>query len=248
MVESSLASTLQDWLAQKLDQQVIIRWGSSRTAPLRSRLESMPGLSAKRVLRLHLHHMFRDADAATREALLVWSSGRRQDAAARATLQTFMRDQLDRKPAKPRVRKLDSQGRTHDLGALAASLFEGPFLAEFGDGKARPNLTWGRRARSRSRRSMRLGCYMPQENLVRIHAALDQPGVPAWFVRFILFHEILHAAVPSSRGPSGRRVHHGPQFKRRESAYEDYERALRWERANLPRILVSSRTGKPMAG
>ena len=140
--------------------------------------------------------------------------------------------------------RLRTSGLVHDLELLAAPLFAGVFAADFAD-KPLPALTWGRRGKSRTRRSMRLGSFDLEARLVRIHAALDQPAVPAWFVRYVLFHELLHAAHPPVRKGS-RWIHHGPEFRRREQAYPDYPRALAWEEEHLPRLIQSARTGVPM--
>ncbi len=48
---------------------------------------------------------------------------------------------------------------------------------------------------------------------------------------------MLHQAVPV-REVGGRRIVHGPEFRRREQAYPDHERAKRWEQENL-RLLLS---------
>ena len=54
-------------------------------------------------------------------------------------------------------------------------------------------ITWGsRRPIMRGQRSIRLGSYRPDDDLIRIHRILDQPCVPEEVVRFIIFHELLH--------------------------------------------------------
>jgi hypothetical protein len=82
-------------------------------------------------------------------------------------------------------------------------------------------------------------------HLVRIHRVLDQAAVPEFFVRFVVFHELLHAAIPARR--TGRRtVHHGADFRRIERAYPDFERAKRWENEHIDALLRATRTGKPL--
>ena len=70
--------------------------------------------------------------------------------------------------------------------------------------------------------------------------------VPRWFVRFVLFHELLHAALGAERDSAGRRLHHGPRFRAIERAHPDHERALRWERRHLGALLRSARGGRPL--
>ena len=46
-------------------------------------------------------------------------------------------------------------------------------------------------------------------------------------MRFIIYHEMLHAVFGESPGP---RKHHPPQFRRAERAYPDFERATKFIR------------------
>ena len=96
----------------------------------------------------------------------------------------------------------------------------------------------GRRGKSRARRSLQLGCYVKDAHLVRIHAVLDQVAVPEWFVRFVLFHEILHAALPGEKRP------HGRAFRERERAHPDYPAAVAWQKKNLESLIRSARRGE----
>jgi predicted metal-dependent hydrolase len=72
---------------------------------------------------------------------------------------------------------------------------------------------------------------------VRMNRVLDQPGVPAWFVNFVLFHELIHAALPATVQA------HGREFRAWERAHPDYRAAIDWQRANLDRLIRSARTG-----
>ena len=96
----------------------------------------------------------------------------------------------------------------------------------------------GRPCSSR-RRSIRFGSYSAQENVIRIHPLLDQDFVPQYFIRYIVFHEMLHAFLGAHESSSGRRRVHTREFRRRERAYPDYARAVEWEskESNLRRLL-----------
>ncbi len=74
-----------------------------------------------------------------------------------------------------------------------------------------------------------------------MHPVLDQSRVPDWFVRYILFHELLHALLPKEHDAAGRALHHGPLYQRRERAYPDFERARAWQARNLPRLIRDAR-------
>jgi hypothetical protein len=73
---------------------------------------------------------------------------------------------------------------------------------------------------------------------------LDQDFVPRFFVRYIVFHEMLHAFVGISRTPTGRRQVHSGTFKRLEKSYPEYEKAVAWQavKKNLKRLLNPSKS------
>ena len=110
------------------------------------------------------------------------------------------------------------------------------------DGKVKARITWGRmpsRKSRRMRRSIRFGSYMRSQDIIRIHPLLDQQFVPDYFVRYIVFHEMLHAALDEEKTESGRRRVHSKTFNDREQQYTDFERAEAWQNndVNLVRLL-----------
>jgi len=133
-----------------------------------------------------------------------------------------------------RPRNLEARGAAHDLSAMFDGLEREHFVGQF-EGVG---ITWGRRGHSprRRRRSIRLGTYSHDERVIRVHPNLDQSWVPPFFVRFIVFHEMLHHVEPA-RVTESRTEFHTPTFRARERAYPEYERSIAWERANLGRLL-----------
>jgi predicted metal-dependent hydrolase len=96
------------------------------------------------------------------------------------------------------------------------------------------------------RRSLQLGSFDPETTLIRVHPVLDQPAVPRTFVRYVLFHELLHAELNEPCAPGRRMQHHGREFRRREAAYPGTAPALAWQERHLSALLRSARSGKPM--
>jgi hypothetical protein len=133
-----------------------------------------------------------------------------------------------------------------ELAAEFAAPGEGAPGSPIANAPTRPHIGWGRRSPSRTRRSLRLGSYDADGHIVRIHPVLDQPAVPDWFVRYVVFHELLHVVFPVQRGADDRWIHHGRAFRRRERAYPDHRRALAWERAHLTALIRSARTNTPI--
>lgn len=110
------------------------------------------------------------------------------------------------------------------------------------DGRLEVAITWGRApARSRRRRrgrrqTIRLGSYDDATRLVRVHRALDHPDVPRYVVASVVYHEMLHAALPAP-ATAGRRRLHPPEFRRLEARFPDHERAGRWISRHLDTLL-----------
>lgn len=184
---------------------------------------------------VRIHHMFLDAPADVLDDLARFAQDTgpaRREASRR--LDTFISghmDQVRESDAPFRPLKLNAKGRTRDLKDILDSL-----NARFFGGRVQARIGWGRLPRKRNRQSIRLGVYDSRTRVIRIHPALDAPEVPGFFVEFIVFHEMLHQAIPAREG-SGRQTIHGKDFRREEAAFPDYERAVRWEKEHLAELI-----------
>jgi hypothetical protein len=239
-------------LASHLGYPVRVEFTRARRYPVQLRPARRAEVVARPELRhgwvVRLHRAFAEAPPEVREALAAWIRAGRRARRACGLLDRWVEETLAALPPPPRRRtSLRTAGEVHDLAALGRSVLEQEFAGEFEGEPGPPDITWGRRGPSRARSRLQLGSYQPAGHLVRIHPVLDQPAVPAWLVRYVLFHEHLHAAIPSETDPAtGRTVHHGPRFNARERAYPDHARALAWERLHLSSLLRSARAGRPL--
>lgn len=102
-------------------------------------------------------------------------------------------------------------------------------------GAFRGRIGWSRGLKGRVRRSIRLGSWRPDHQLIRVHPVLDAEDVPAWVVDFIVFHEMLHAAMDPLEGDRSRL--HSPEFRRREAQHPDAGRTEAWIAENLDALL-----------
>ena len=236
--------TPADWssaLSTELGAAVEVRFGHARSSVVMARVDPRSGTWTVR-----LNAMFADAPDTVQAALGVWLRSGRRARRACTTLDDWIETRLVRlHREEPTPLRLRTRGRHHDLEALARELASGDLRAEFARDADLPRITWGRSRPSRSRRALRLGSFDYAARVVRIHPVLDQAAVPRWFVRYVLFHELLHAVLDEPARP-GRRVLHGPQFRQRERRYADYERARRWEEAHIAALIRSARRGEPM--
>jgi len=191
----------------------------------------------KGLFRLRLHHMFLDADHDIVRALGRYVA--RNDRDASQLLSQFI-DVNHRKIRRARRRRptvftIETRGEFHDLQEIYSDLNRRYF-----GGRIDARITWSQRAqpgaKRRRRNSIKMGSYAVEDRLIRIHASLDRPFVPRLFVEWIVYHEMLHQKhdIPVV---GGRRQFHTPEFLREEAQYEHYQRASRWERENLDKIL-----------
>ena len=132
-----------------------------------------------------------------------------------------------------RLIPLQTKGLVYDLTAIRDRINLTYFnnSVECRIGWAKPGL---RRRRARLR-TIRYGTYNQALNLVRINPLLDDIRIPSDFMDYIVFHEMLHASVPSERG-SSRWNHHRGAFRILERRFPDHARMQTLAR-ELVRIL-----------
>jgi hypothetical protein len=223
------ASRLADALSSMLAERVRLSVHDNRSTMVSFR--RLPGEIHYRV-----HHMFLDASPEVVRALANFAgpsrggASRRRDAGAR--IDAWVRANRGR-IAAPRLDGLQPRGRAHDLRAIFDRLNRDHF-----GGAIDARIGWGSVRLGPRRRTVKTGVYVHEARVIRIHPTLDRPEVPEFYVAAVVFHEMLHQAVPP-RESNGRRVVHSAEFRRRERAYPDHARARTWEERNLA-ILLSS--------
>ncbi len=185
-------------------------------------------LSAKQrrgVLYVRADKLFADAPPAVHRAVATYFGPTPKNEGVIDAWVNGQRDKLEQR------RKLETPirpgGRHHDLAAILDAENRRHFEAEL-----ELRITWSRATKKKKRQSMQLGAYCPEQHLIRIHPALDQAFVPQYFVRAVVFHEMLHHVI----GPEAGRVH-TPAFDATERAHPDYDKSRRWEAQNLKRLL-----------
>jgi hypothetical protein len=138
-------------------------------------------------------------------------------------------------PKLPMQRQLNlrHEGRYFDLRAMFDELNE----RHFGGRLRGYKVMWGRQRKHRPKEYFVFGTIQEEDRVIRINPALDQPFVPRWFLRYVVYHEMLHSVVPDETLAGGRRRVHTEQFNRREREFPGYYRARRWEEVNLARFL-----------
>jgi hypothetical protein len=199
-----------------------------------SSMMSFRHAAANRPAKLRLHRMFLSASPHVLQALATWLVRQRCKRSA-AVIDEFIaanRHLIQRKHRDQS--RLRATGQCYDL----LELFNEVNRDHFGHSIQVP-ICWGKWTAARRRRSIRLGSYTPEDHLIRINPCLDSTFVPRYFIKYVVYHEMLHVHIGSETSPSGRRCVHTPRFKAVERAYPDYERAVAWQKrdANLTRLM-----------
>ena len=151
---------------------------------------------------------------------------------ARRTIRTKRKIARSRLPLQQEL-GLETEGRYFDLRGLFSKLN----ARHFGNRLRGYKVVWGRKRRERPKEYFIFGTIQEEDRVIRINPALDQPFVPLWFLRYVLYHEMLHSVVPDQKLSANRRRVHTDEFNRREREFPHYRRARRWEEENLSRFL-----------
>ena len=225
-----------DVLRQRLGQFLKCPLNTITLTDNRARIFSARPAPEGEAIDLRIHHSFVDAPEAVLRAVSEYlrsSRGSRLRRAALATIRHYFDNHRTESPP-PRRRTLRPVGDVWDLRELRDRLNKRYF-----DEELDVQITWGRApSRKKKRRqsfSIRLGSYNHSENLVRIHPHLDRPSVPEFVVEAVVYHEMLHAAVPPVV-KNGRRYLHTPEFRRRERLYHRFVESERWLADHLPQL------------
>ena len=91
------------------------------------------------------------------------------------------------------------------------------------------NITWGKNSKQR-RVSIRFGSYDKKRYLIRIHPTLDNPDVPEYFIKSVIYHEIAHFI---SYSISDKNSPHGKAFYLILKQFDpDFQKSRTWEKSN----------------
>ncbi len=174
------------------------------------------------VLHVRLHRMFLAADEPVLDDITSFLKHRR---GSMPHFRRFLREQREQIGKKPPNRVLvRTQGKVYDLGELFLEI-----NSEYFGGTVTAAITWGTRSARSSVRRRTLGSFSARSKTIRINPLLDRTTIPRYFIAFIVYHEMLHAAMGAPlRG--ARRSIHSREFRMRERCFRDYDKALAWER------------------
>lgn len=191
--------------------------------------------------RLSVHRMFLDAPEEVVLAIAHYIRGSRREKEERdRRIRSYIQSNLPRFDYSDRldVSKLETQGRFYDIKEIFDEL-----NCRYFQSALSLALTWFGDSCRPTKRSFRIvfGQYFDHLKLIKVHRLLDDPFFPRYFVEYVLYHEMLHHVVRGFVGENGRYRVHGPDFKRRERLFIDYERAIKWEEEHKEALFTRKR-------
>ena len=141
-----------------------------------------------------------------------------------------------------------TKGKIYDLKGLMQKVDE-----EYFKGSLQASITWGRNppqpdGKKKRKRSIRYGSYDHDLDLVTIHPALDDNRIPESFVRFVIYHEMLHKVVRPEVTSEGAVRFHNKLFRLKERQFFGYKEVRAWEKENIWKVLNSPTRSKTKSG
>jgi predicted metal-dependent hydrolase len=207
-------NSLKQYLEERLNRPVSVVLTGNSTTMLSARMHD-------NVLRVRLHRMFLSADGRVVNEIVSYLKNRR---GAMPHFRGFIRDnkaQLSLKP--PKKVPVRIAGKFHDLRGLYDEI-----KREYFGGAINAVITWGSRSPRSAVRKRTVGSYSERSNMIRINPVLDRKTVPRYYVAFVIYHEMLHAALGTAIQGKRRSVH-SREFRKREKLFKEYEKVRAWE-------------------
>jgi len=135
----------------------------------------------------------------------------------------------------PRLFEHQTKGFNYDLQDIFDVLNRGYF-----HGAIKSYIRWGRDASRTSYQTTRIDRDGNPFSLITISGVYDSPHVPEFAIYGLVYHEMLHVAIPP-RVVNGRRVVHGRDFKEAERKFPFYDQWIAWEKENMGRLILNAR-------
>jgi len=131
---------------------------------------------------------------------------------------------LKKREQNSRQLSIHTKGRFHNLRDIFDDLNN-----EYFGRRITASIGWGKGNARRAVRNRTLGSYCGHSDTIRINPVLDRRNVPRYFIRYVVYHEMLHSAVKEER-KNGRRSVHTSEFRKLERLFKDYGKAVSWEK------------------
>lgn len=219
-------TTFQEEIEQAVKKPVKLKINDNRSTMLSVKWE--PGYT-----KVSMHRMFLEAPKNIMDALSVHIKTKNSNVCP--SVKAYIEEKL---PVYDYSKSIDksrfvTKGETYDLKELYDSINQNYF-----DGQIDLHITWYGKVKSKRRSQVTFGLYQQSLQLVKIHRMMDSSLFPEYFVRFVIYHEMLHHICPAYYDQNGRHHIHTPEFKRREREFREYDEAQNWMKNNTNHFFI----------
>ncbi|MCZ7585821.1 MAG: hypothetical protein M5R36_22195 [Deltaproteobacteria bacterium] len=137
--------------------------------------------------------------------------------------QPAVKEFLEQGRLRRRPVPLMAEGRVYHVGRIFSRLNARYFKRECDATVGYARMTG--RVRTRT---MQLGAYDYDDNVITIHPVLDWERVPYYVIEAVVFHEMVHWLLRDKLHSGERRCMHPPEFNRHMARYPENDRAEAW--------------------
>lgn len=210
---------LEETLSHQLNKKVSIRLNRN-TSTMLSVLES-----TQKSCRLSIHRRFLLASEDIIDAVGKFVTTKK---GMPLLLKKYIQSDQDLEQSLGKMRSIGKeivQGEHFDLSQVLASIEQEYFEKPLG-----LRISWYGRKGRRSTQCRTLGIFDCVSKMVKIHRTLDDPRVPLFYLKFVVFHEIMHFLYPPKVAKNGRIQFHHIEFRKNEQKFAQYSEAIAWEK------------------
>ena len=173
--------------------------------------------------KVSMHRMFLEAPQNIMDAVACHI--RKKNSVVAPKVKAYIEDKLRTLDYSHEIDKegLSTKGNVYDLQEMFDEI-----NATYFKNSVKLMITWFGNPSHRSRTKVTFGLYYEPLRLIKIHRMMDRRFFPEYFVKFVIYHEMLHHVSPSYYDEKGRHKIHTKEFKELEKKFIDYERAEAW--------------------
>ncbi|MGL1936434.1 MAG: hypothetical protein OCD01_15495 [Fibrobacterales bacterium] len=143
-------------------------------------------------------------------------------------------------PLKTSKRKIRiTQGVSHNL----ITLFD-EVNSEYFSGTLSADIGWASRVGGTSYHTTKIGSDGKPYHFISISKGYDHQNCPNYAIKGVIYHEMLHIAIPPTITPTGRRVVHSKMFRDAEKKYRFYSEWIEWHAITLRKNLAVLKRAK----
>ena len=190
-------------------------------------------ISCKRNFNKHtirLHNIFKNAPEHVFDAILkIYTCFTRKSTrtACRKIIKNFITQNQHRIVCKPKTSRIlpDPVGKVFDLREIYNNL-----NIKYFSSRLDLHITWSHKPNKRL-----MGTWKDtglEKNLIRINRLLDTKKVPAYYINYLVYHEMLHE-VFKQKMVNGRIQRHPKEFRKLERNFPLYQKACEWQKEHL---------------